>query len=175
MLQCRGVFILRNLAETGYNSAVASKSDTYFPEVQLEGDPNSKTDTPEQQGITDPPDISIAEGGGESAQDLEFFFAVGAGKTEVDQFAADSQDALGEVPVTADEFPALENIGDVNKERTTDDKAQAEMGQYEVQDQLNGTEKYDISEIYILSHYFKPSNGTLMVKVIGCIQQVMIL
>ena len=43
------------------------------------------------------------------------------------------------------------------------------MGQYEVQDQLNGTEKYDISEIDILSHYFKPSNRTLMVEVIGCI------
>ena len=55
----------------------------------------------------------------------------------------------------------------MNKEGETYDKVWAEMGQDEVQDHLNESEKYDISDIYILLHYWEPSNITLMVKVNG--------
>ena len=53
----------------------------------------------------------------------------------------------------------------MNKDGTMDDKAWDTMGQYKVQDQLNDTDKCDISEIDILLHYWKQSNVTLMVKV----------
>ena len=36
-----------------------------------------------------------------------------------------------------------------------------------MQDQLNDAEKYDISAIQIISHYWKSASGKLMVKVTG--------
>ena len=39
----RGVVVPRSLTEIGYNSALATNSDAYFPDVQLEGGATSKT------------------------------------------------------------------------------------------------------------------------------------
>ena len=41
------------------------------------------------------------------------------------------------------------------------------MGKYEVQDQLNDANKYDIHAIDILSHFWKFASEKLMVKVAG--------
>ena len=85
----------------------------------------------------------------------------------MDRSAADLKDSIEEVPCTADEFHALANRGNANKEVITDKKAWATMGQEGVQYQIKDANKYDISDIYILSHYWKPSTGTLMVRVNG--------
>ena len=45
------------------------------------------------------------------------------------------------------------------------------MGQDEVQDQLNNADKSDVSKIYILSHYWKQSNGAPMVRFTGLYAQ----
>ena len=45
--------------------------------------------------------------------------------------------------------------------------AWAEMGQEDVKDQLNESDKSDISVIDIISYYWKSSDGNLMVKVAG--------
>ena len=39
----RGVVVPRSPTEIGYNSALATNSDAYFPDVQLEGGATSKT------------------------------------------------------------------------------------------------------------------------------------
>ena len=61
----------------------------------------------------------------------------------------------------------LYNQWSANKNGTTDEMAWAAMGKQEVQDQLNDSDKPDISAIDILSHYQKYYSGKLMVKVTG--------
>ena len=68
---------------------------------------------------------------------------------------------------TADGFPDLSNRGDVNKNGTIYEMDWAAMGQEEVQDQLNDAEKYNTCPINILSHYWKSSNGKLMLRITG--------
>ena len=48
-----------------------------------------------------------------------------------------------------------------------DEVSQAEMVQYQVQDKLSDAENYDISQIDILLHYWKYSNGIMMVEFSG--------
>ena len=55
----RGVVVLRSQTETGYNSALAPKSGSYLPVVQVAGGVNNKTVPLERQGTMDPPNISI--------------------------------------------------------------------------------------------------------------------
>ena len=64
-------------------------------------------------------------------------------------------------------FPNLYNWGNMNKNGTTYDMAWDAMGQEEVQYQINDADKSDISAIKIILHYWKSSNGNLMVKVTG--------
>ena len=58
-------------------------------------------------------------------------------------------------PGTAYEFPYLANWGSLNNNRTTGYMAWDAMGLEEVQNQLNDAEKYDISAIDILLHFWK--------------------
>ena len=58
----RGVIILHSLIAVGYNSALASKSDAYFPNVQVEGGPPSNTFPSYHQGTVDPPNIPLRRG-----------------------------------------------------------------------------------------------------------------
>ena len=60
----RGVVVPRSPIEIGFNSALAPKSDAYFPYVQVEGVTNSKIVPLGHQGTVDPLDINIPEGGG---------------------------------------------------------------------------------------------------------------
>ena len=60
----RGVIVPRSLTEIGYNSALAPKSDAYFPDVQVECRATRKTTPLGHQGTVDPPNINITEGGG---------------------------------------------------------------------------------------------------------------
>ena len=60
----RGVFVPCYLIAIGYNSDLASKSDAYFPDVQVEGGVTRKTAPLGHQVTMDPPNIAIAEGGG---------------------------------------------------------------------------------------------------------------
>ena len=53
-----------------------------------------------------------------------------------------------------DEFPALTNWGNVNKNGTTDEMVWATIRQEEVNDQLNDSNKSDISVIDIIPHYW---------------------
>ena len=64
-----------------------------------------------------------------------------------------------------DEFAALANRGNVNKNGTMEDIAWAAMGREQVQDQLNDADKSYISAIDIISYYWKYSSGNLMMKV----------
>ena len=60
----RGVLVPRSPTSTGYNSALTPNSGAYFPDVQVEGGTISKTVPLGHQGIVDPPNIAIPEGGG---------------------------------------------------------------------------------------------------------------
>ena len=60
----RGVVVLRSLTATGYNYALAPKSDSYFPNFQVECGPPNKIVPSEHQGAMDILDISIACRGG---------------------------------------------------------------------------------------------------------------
>ena len=60
--------------------------------------------------------------------------------------------AADEGPYTVDDLPALESWGNDNTGVTSDEKDLDSMRQDEVQDNLNNSEKSDISEIYIISN-----------------------
>ena len=60
----RGAVVPLSPAAIGYNSALAPKSDAYFPVGKAESGATIKTAPLEHQGIVDPPDISITEGEG---------------------------------------------------------------------------------------------------------------
>ena len=66
----RGVIVLHSPTEIGCNSALAPKSDAYFPVVQVEGGDTSKTVPLEHQGTVYPPDITITEEGGKRRKHL---------------------------------------------------------------------------------------------------------
>ena len=115
MVVQRGVAVPCNWSETGYNSALDPKSDTYFPDVQLEGDPPSKLDTQENQGIADTPNIAIAEGGGKWHKPLNSSLADGAGQSKIDWSTKESKDEVYEGPGTTYYLPTISNKGDSNK------------------------------------------------------------
>ena len=77
----RGDFIPWNSAAMRYNSTLAPKSDAYFSEVHLKGDPPSKPDTLEQHGKADTPNISISEGKVERHKNSNSSLIVGASQT----------------------------------------------------------------------------------------------
>ena len=60
----RGAVVPRYLDASEYNSALQTKSDAYFPDVRSEDGGSSKTTPSPHQGIVDPPDNVITEGGG---------------------------------------------------------------------------------------------------------------
>ena len=70
MVVHRGVVVPHTLTSTGYIYALAPKSDTYFPEVQLKSGLNNLPAASEHQGTVDSPDIYISEGGGKASQTL---------------------------------------------------------------------------------------------------------
>ena len=143
----RDFFFHRYLKVTGYNSALAPKSDAYFPVMQVEGGETRKTVPLEHQGTVDPPDIYIAERRGKRRKPSSSF----PKSVELDQPTANSNDAVVDGPSTAGGFPALANIGDVNENGTTNEMDWSAMGQKEVQDQHNYADKFDIFPIDILS------------------------
>ena len=55
----KGVAIPSNSSAIGYNSALASNSDVYLPEVNLEGGTPSKIASSEKKGTMNPLDIYI--------------------------------------------------------------------------------------------------------------------
>ena len=70
-------------------------------------------------------------------------------------------------PGTVDGVYALANRGSTNKNGTTENMAWAAMGQEEVKDQLNDSDKSDMSVIDIISLYWKSASRKLIVKVTG--------
>ena len=100
----------------GYNSALASKSDAYFPYVKVEVEVTIKTAPLGHQGTMDPPDITIAEGGGKRHKPSNLPPKI----VELDRSTAGSNEAVVDGPGTADGFPALANRGYLNEKGTTD-------------------------------------------------------
>ena len=122
MVVHRGVIITRNLEVTGYRSDLGPKSDASLPEVNLESGPSIITAIPGQKGTMDLPDISISEGGGKrhkpSSSPLD-----GINHAEVDQTATECEEAAEDGQGNVDEFTAMANQVNVNKNGTTDDMA----------------------------------------------------
>ena len=113
----------------------------------------------------DLPDIYLTEGGGNWHKPSSSPSVIGVNRAEVDKPATESKNAAEDGPGTADEFTALENWWNVDNNGNTDEMAWYSTRQEEVKDQLNDSEKSDISAIDIISRYWKSSNGKLMVKV----------
>ena len=59
----RGVIVPLSLTAIGHNSALAPKSDAYFPTVQVESGATRKPPHSGTRGPCTPPSITIAEGG----------------------------------------------------------------------------------------------------------------
>ena len=108
-------------------------------------------------------DISRAEGGGKRCKPS----SLSPKSVESDQPNAGSNEAVVYGPGTTDAFPTLANRGGVNENGTADDIDWDAMGQEEVQDQQNDADKLDICPIYLLSCYWKSSNGKLMLSING--------
>ena len=66
---------------------------------------------------------------------------IGKGQTKVGHFSVTSKRVVEEGPGTMDKFTALDNCGNMNKDRTMDWMAWAAMGQDEVKDKLKYTGK----------------------------------
>ena len=79
----------------------------------------------------DTPDIGIMEGVEKRCKPS----SLPTKSAESDQCATGSNEAVVDVPGTADGFPALSNREDVNENKTTDEMDWAAMGQEVVQDQ----------------------------------------
>ena len=69
----------------------------------------------------DPPNITISEGGGKQHNTSSSPLIIGVNQPNVDQPNAEAKDAAEDGPGTMDEFPALANWGNVNKNETTDE------------------------------------------------------
>ena len=68
-----------------------------------------------------------------------------------DRYTAGSNEAVVDVPGTADNFTNLANRGDMNKNGTTDEIDWSAMEQEEVQDKQNYSDKLDICLVDIVS------------------------
>ena len=55
----RGVIVPHSPIEIGYSSALAPKSNNYFPDVKVECGSTSKNSTSGHQGAVDPPNTAI--------------------------------------------------------------------------------------------------------------------
>ena len=75
----------------------------------------------------DPPNIFIVEWGGKRHKPSSSPSVIGVNQAEVDQPAAESEDTKEVGPGTTDEFPALENRRNINKNGTTYDMVWAAM------------------------------------------------
>ena len=153
MVVHRGVVVPSNSELIGYNSDLAPKSDDYFPEIHLEGGTPRKPATPGHQGAVGPPNISIEEGGGKRHKISSYPLYIGVNQTKVNQPAVAFKDASDDGPGTADDFPALENLSNINKNGTANEMTWDAMVQEEVQDQLNYANKSDICAIDIILQY----------------------
>ena len=159
----RGVVVPRSLTAIWYNSALAPKSDTYFPYVQLESGATIKNFPLGHQGTVDPPNITIPEGGGKRHKP-----SISPPKVlESDQSTSGSNEAVVDGTVTVDGFTALSNLGDVNENEKTDDMDWDSMGQEDVQDQHIDADVLDICPIDILSCNWKTNSGKLMIRITG--------
>ena len=132
----RGVVIPRSLSESGYNSALQPNSDAYFPEVRTEGGANIKTAPSLHKVIVDPPNIFMTEGGRKRRKLL----SSSPRHVGTDRSTVAPIETVTENPSIVDDVPVPDNIGYVNEEGATDDMYWSEMGQEEVQDQLNYAE-----------------------------------
>ena len=105
-----------------------------------------------------PPIISLQRGVGNLNNPSNSSFVVGNNQTGVGKYSVYYKHASEEGTGTTDGFTTLTNWGYMDKEGTMYEMYWNIMWQDEVQDQLNYTEKDDISEIDILSHYWKQCN-----------------
>ena len=101
----RGVVFPCSQTATGYNSALAPKSDAYFPVVKVEGGVTNKTVPLEHQVTVDPPYIFIPEGGGNRRKPS----SLSPKSVESDRSTAGSNEPVVDGPGTVDGFPALDN------------------------------------------------------------------
>ena len=86
------------------------KSDSYLPVFQVEVGATSKTVPLENQGTVDLPDISIVEGGGKRLKPSILSPRI----VESDRSTAGFNEAVVDDPGTADGFPDLAYLRDVN-------------------------------------------------------------
>ena len=96
----RGVVIPWILESTGYNSALAPKSDAYLPLVQYECKKPSKTSSSEQNWIADTTNNAIAEGRVKRIYTSNLPSVIGNGQTERDKYAEKSRHIPEEAPGT---------------------------------------------------------------------------
>ena len=156
----RGAAVPCSLDASGYNSALQPKSDAYFPDVRSEDGGSSKTTPSPHQGIVDPPDNFIPEGGGKRRKLSSLYSA----SLSTGLSTADSAEAEVKKPSLADDLPVMANQGYGNEEGATDKMEWAAMEQEEVQDQLKNTDEIYHSPVEILSYYWIPEDGMLMLK-----------
>ena len=111
----------------------------------------------------DPPNIAIPEGG-----DNRRKISGSSPKiVESDRSTVAPIETLVDVSGSADNFLALENQEDMNEKGTTDGMDWYALGQDKVQYQLNDADVLDIRPVNILSCYWKPNNGKLMLRITG--------
>ena len=106
----RSVVVLHSPTAIWYISALAAKSDTYFTYIQVEYGATIKTVPLGHQGTTDPPNISILEGGGKQRK----ISSSSPKSVESDPSTVAPIEMVVDGPGTAYGFPALANIGDGN-------------------------------------------------------------
>ena len=113
----RGVIVPHSPIEIGYSSALAPKSNNYFPDVKVEGGATSKTSILGHQGTVDPPNITITEGGVKRQKPL----SLPSKSVDLDRSTAGSNEAVMGGPGITDVSPAMANRGDMNGDGTTDE------------------------------------------------------
>ena len=159
----RGVVVPHSTTTTGYNYALAPNSDAYLPDVQVEGGATRKTVPLAHQGTLDPPDIAITEGGGNRRKLL----SLPPKGVELDQSTIAPIETVVDVPGISGGFYALANRGGENEKGKTDDMDWYAMRQEEAKDQKNNADRLDICLLDIISCYWKPNNGMLMLRITG--------
>ena len=91
-------------------------------------------------GTMDPPNISMPEGGEKRRKPSSLSPKI----VESDRSTSGPYKEVVDGLITADGFPDLANLGDMNENGTKDEMYWYAMGQEEVQDQMNDYDELDI-------------------------------
>ena len=111
----------------------------------------------------DPLDIAIPKGGGKRRK----LSSSSPKIVESNRSTVAPIETVVDVPGIADGFSALAYRGYVNEKGTTDEMDWSIMEQEEAQNQQNDADVLEICPVDILSCYWKPNNGMLVLRITG--------